>query len=55
MEVNGLYLSPHPELDVVNGDGLYLRSPDGSIQDGKGLLLGAYSPFKNIPISGLSL
>ena len=55
VEGNGLYLSPHPELDGVNGDGLYLGSPDGSIQDGKGLLLGANSPFKNIPILGLLL
>ena len=55
VEGNGLYLSPHPELDGVDGDGLYLRSPDGSIQDGKGLLLGANSPFKNIPILGLLL
>ena len=55
VEGNGLYLSPHPQLDGIDGDGLYIRSPDGAIRDGKGLLLGENSPFKNIPILGLIL
>jgi len=34
------------------GNGLYLRK-EGKIYDGKGLLLGPQSPFKNIPILGM--
>ena len=36
------------------GNGLYLRK-EGKIYDGKGLLLGPQSPFKNIPILGMIL
>ena len=52
VEGNGLYLSPHHR--VTRGDGLFLKH-GGDICDGKGLLLGANSPFKNIPILGLIL
>ena len=46
---NGLFISPRPQLADVGGNGLYLRV-GSSIYDGKGLLLGPHSPFKNIPI-----
>ena len=46
---NGLYLTPHSRLAGVYGDGLYLKR-GSSIYDGRGLLLGPQSPFKNIPI-----
>jgi len=36
------------------GNGLYLRK-EGKIYDRKGLLLGAQSPLKNIPILGMIL
>lgn len=36
------------------GDGLYLRKK-GRVYDGRGLLLGPNSPFKNIPILGMLL
>ena len=36
------------------GNGLYLRN-EGKIYDGKGLLLGPQSPFKNLPILGMIL
>jgi len=36
------------------GDGLYLRK-EGKVYDGRGLLLGPNSPFKNIPILGMLL
>ena len=52
VEGNGLYLSPHNVL--THGDGLFLKH-GSNIHDGKGLLLGANSPFKNIPILGLIL
>jgi len=61
VEGNGLYLSPHPHLDGVyeNGgykknfsDGLYVRAKNGRIYNGKGLILGKNSPFKNIPLLG---
>ena len=51
---NGLYLTPHRSLVGVHGDGLYLKR-GSTIQDGSGLLLGANSPFKNIPILNLLL
>jgi len=35
-------------------NGLYFRK-EGKIYDGKGLLLGPQSPFKNIPILGMIL
>ena len=49
VEGNGLYLTPHSRLAGVSGDGLYLKNGT-SIYDGRGLLLGSQSPFKNIPI-----
>jgi hypothetical protein len=59
VEGDGLYLSPHPHLDgtyennkYADQDGLLVRDKDGTIYDGNGLLLGANSPFKNIPILG---
>ena len=59
VEGNGLYLSPHPHLNgtyennkYADQDGLLVRDKDGKIYDGNGLLLGAKSPFKNIPILG---
>ena len=51
----GLYLDPTDGRGLkLFGDGLYLKRGD-QIVDGKGLLLGANSPFKNIPILGLLL
>ena len=48
-------------LEPANGDefkklgsGLYLKK-EGQMYDGKGLLLGKDSPFKNIPILGMLL
>jgi len=52
VEGNGLYLSPHPPLQ--QGDGFFLKHGE-NIYDGEGLLLGANSPFKDIPILGLIL
>ena len=51
---NGLYLRKHAPLHGVHGNGLYLKR-GSQIYDGKGLLLGSKSPFKNIPILGLLL
>ena len=51
---NGLYLSPHQRLSNVYGDGLYLKR-GSTIREGSGLILGANSPFKNIPILNLLL
>ena len=48
----GLYLEPTGFSKL--GDGLYLKK-DGKIYDGKGLLLGPNSPFKNIPILSMLL
>ena len=46
----GLYLEP------TSGKGFSkLGEKDGKIYDGKGLLLGPNSPFKNIPILGMLL
>ena len=55
----GLYLEPTSGKGFGKGfsklgDGLYLKK-DGKIYDGKGLLLGPNSPFKNIPILGMLL
>ena len=50
---NGLYLTPHRALPG-RGDGLYLKR-GGTIVDGRGLILGKNSPFKNIPILNLLL
>lgn len=49
----GLYLSPVNGLKS-RGDGLFL-SQNGKLFDGRGLILGKNSPFKNIPILGLLL
>ena len=46
---NGIHLSPRPMIAGIRGNGLYLRR-GVSIYDGRGLLLGSSSPFKNIPI-----
>ena len=51
---NGLYLTPHPPV-VVNGHGLFLKGEDDRVYSGEGLILGANSPFKNIPLLGLIL
>ena len=45
----GIHLSPRPLLAGIRGDGLYLRM-GSSVYNGKGLLLGPRSPFRNIPI-----
>jgi len=51
----GLYLEPISGKGFSKlGDGLYLKK-EGKIYDGKGLLLGSNSPFKNIPILGMLL
>lgn len=51
----GLYLDPvGGEGLSLFGDGLYI-SQRGKVTDGKGLLLGPNSPFKNIPVLGLLL
>jgi len=46
----GLYLSPWRKGSSV-GEGMYVKS-GSSYVDGKGLLLGENSPFKNIPLLG---
>ena len=46
----GLYLSPWRKGSSV-GEGTYIKS-GSSYVDGKGLLLGENSPFKNIPLLG---
>ena len=51
VEGGGLLMSP---VDNEKYNGLYLKH-DGQIFEGKGLLLGANSPFKNIPILGMIL
>ena len=48
-EDNGFYLAPYPRF--VEGDGLFLKHGH-DISDGAGLLIGKYSPFKNIPVLG---
>ena len=50
-EDNGLTLTP---VEGDSYDGLYLKH-NGQVYQGKGLLLGPKSPFKNIPILGLIL
>ena len=48
----GLYLGPRSGkgFEIV-GNGLYLMKRDG-LYDGRGLILGPNSPFKNIAILG---
>ena len=51
----GLYLEPTSGKGCAKlGNGLYLKK-EGKIYDGKGLLLGPNSPFKNISILGMLL
>ncbi len=51
----GLYLGPATGSGLESvGNGLFLKK-DGGVYDGKGLLLGPNSPFKNIPILGMIL
>ena len=51
----GLYLWPASGngFETV-GNGLYLMK-QGGLYDGRGLILGTNSPFKNIPILGMIL
>ena len=51
----GLYLGPTSGngFETV-GNGLYLMK-QGGLYDGRGLILGPNSPFKNIPILGMIL
>ena len=52
---NGLYLGPASGngFETV-GNGLYLIK-QGGLYDGRGLILGPNSPFKNITILGMIL
>ena len=67
---NGLYLKKGRYIET-DGEGLYLGSTSGEgfetvgnglylmiqggLYDGRGLILGPHSPFKNIPILGMIL
>ena len=53
VDVNGNGITLRPVQDE-NMHGLYFRH-DGHIFQGKGLLFGSNSPFKDIPILGLLL
>ena len=51
----GLYLGQASDKGFENvGNGLYLMT-QGGLYDGRGLILGPNSPFKNIPILGMIL
>ena len=51
----GLYLGPVSGKGLENvGNDLYLIK-QGGLYDGRGLILGPNSPFKNIPILGMIL
>ena len=50
-EGNGIVLTP---VKAEKYNGLYLKH-DGQLYQGKGLLLGPKSPFRNIPVLGLIL
>ena len=51
----GLYLGPANGKGFGTvGSGLYLMK-QGGLYDGRGLILGPNSPFKNIPILGMIL
>ena len=51
----GLYLGPASGKGFETvGNGLYLMK-QGGLYDGRGLILGPNSPFKNIPILGMIL
>ena len=47
----GMTLTPRPRIANIHDDGLYVRVGSG-VYDGRGLILGPRSPFKNIPILG---
>ena len=54
-DAKGLYLGPASGKGFKNvGNGLYLMK-QGVWYDGRGLILGPSSPFKNIPILGMIL
>ena len=50
---NGIQLIPK-KCKGIHGDGLFLKR-GSHIYDGRGILLGKNSPFKNIPLLGLLL
>ena len=51
----GMYLGPVSGKGLENvGNGLYLMK-QGGLYDGRGLILGRNSLFKNIPILGMIL
>ena len=51
----GLYLEPASGKGFETvGNGRYLMK-QGGLYDGRGLILGPNSPFKNIPIHGMIL
>ena len=51
----GLYLKPYKGKGLTHGNGLYLKQGGKFHYDGKGLLLGPNSPFRNIPLLGAIL
>ena len=54
-DVEGLYLGPASGKGFETvGNGLYLMK-QGGLYDGRGLILGSKSPFKNIHILGMIL
>ena len=46
---DGLYLSPHRRLRRV-GNALFVKHGPATYYNGEGILFGANSPFRNIPI-----
>ena len=50
----GLFLRPWNKGSSL-GEGLYMKSGQGYMKTGTGLLLGPNSPFQNIPILGMIL
>ena len=55
MEKKGLYLGPvNGNAFEIGGGGLYLMK-QGGLDDGRELILGPNSTFKNIPILGMPL
>ena len=56
---SGLYLSPQQNIKGSSiehlPDGYYIKKKCGNIIDGRGLILGPDSPFKNIPLLGMIL
>ena len=50
----GCILDQQAVKDETVGNGLYLMKK-GGLCDGRGLILGTNSPFKNIPILGMIL